>query len=60
MANCPNCGHNPRGLSTSWMWIYQCNTCGRRFCHKCGSTTSRGVRCPCGSDATTRKDKCHG
>ena len=61
MANCPNCGHNPYGFSSSWMWIYQCNDCGRHFCHDCGTTTGGGVRCAhCESDNTKKDYKCHG
>ncbi len=61
MANCPNCNHNPSGLSSSWMWIYKCGSCGKEFCHVCG-TTSYGntVKCPCGSSNTKQVRKCHG
>ena len=60
MATCPNCGHDPEGLSSSWMWIYQCNDCGKHLCHDCGTTTGRGVRCPhCDSDNTEKDYECH-
>ena len=59
---CPNpsCGHNPMGFSSSWMWIYSCDECGKRFCHEC--TGSNGARrCPaCGSTDFSRDAKCHG
>lgn len=58
---CPNCNHNPLGFSTSWMHIYKCPNCGKLFCHNCGSTTSRGVRCPtCKTESTDKVAKCHG
>lgn len=60
MASCPNCGHNPKGLSSSWMWIYRCS-CGKEFCHSCGTTiSSNNVKCPCGSSDTRQVRKCHG
>ena len=61
MATCPNCDHNPYGFSSSWMWIYQCNDCGKHFCHNCGTTTGDDVRCAhCDSDNTEKDYECHG
>ena len=60
MATCPNCGHDPRGVSSNWMWIYRCNDCGKHFCHECGTTMGDGVRCAhCDSDNTEQDHKCY-
>lgn len=59
MAVCPNCQHDPGGISSNWMWIYQCNACGKHLCHECGTSTRDGMRCPhCDSEDTEKAYKC--
>lgn len=57
---CPSCGHNPKGFSSSWMWIYRCKTCGKLFCHAC-SGSNGGRQCPkCKSTDRSQDAECHG
>ena len=47
MARCPNCNHNPKGFSSNWMYVKECRSCGKKFCHDCEKP---GTKCPkCGS-----------
>lgn len=56
---CPRCGHDPHGLTSSWMWIYRCKDCGASFCHECPGS-SGGHKCPkCGSTSKTKEAECH-
>ncbi len=61
LRRCPHCNHNPKTWCTCWMHIYECPRCRSWFCHKCGSTTSKGVRCPrCSAESTTKVAECYG
>jgi len=45
MASCPNCNHNPTGLSSNWMYLKKCRDCGKVFCHSCEKPGKKCSKC---------------